>query len=63
MSEKTEPFEPIAYSIDDAVKVSSIGRSSLYSLIAQGKLEARKVGSRTVIPARSLKALILGEAA
>lgn len=53
--------EPLAYSIADACKVSSIGKTRLYSLIAEGRLEVRKIGKRTLIPAASLRALIEGE--
>lgn len=59
----TENFhEPLAYSVADACKVSSIGRTRLYQLIAEGRLEARKIGKRTLIPAASLRTLIAGEA-
>lgn len=54
-------LQPLAYSIADACKVSSIGKTRLYSLIAEGRLEARKIGKRTLIPAASLRALIEGE--
>ena len=54
--------EPLAYSIADACRVSSIGRTRLYQLISEGRLEARKLGRRTLIPASSLRALIEGEA-
>lgn len=57
------PLEPLAYSIADACRVSSIGRTRLYQLINEGRLEARKIGKRTLIPAASLRALIEGEAA
>lgn len=53
--------EPIAYSVADACRVSSLGRTRLYQLIGEGKLEVRKVGKRTLIPAASLRALIEGE--
>lgn len=55
--------EPLAYSIADAVRVSSIGRTRIFGLIKAGQLEARKVGRRTVIPAASLRALVGGGAA
>ena len=32
-----------------------------YQLIADGRLETRKIGKRTLIPAASLRALIEGE--
>lgn len=54
-------FQPLAYSVADACKVSSIGKTRLYALIAEGRLEARKIGKRTLITAASLRALIEGE--
>lgn len=54
--------QPLAYSVADACKVSSIGKTRLYALIAEGRLQSRKVGKRTLIPAASLRALIEGEA-
>ena len=48
----------IAYSIKEACRISSLGRTSLYALIAAGKLQSRKVGKRTLIPAESLQRLI-----
>lgn len=53
--------EPLAYSINEACRVSSLGRTRLYQLIGEGRLEARKIGKRTLIPAASLRALIAGE--
>lgn len=53
---------PLAYSVSEACKVSSIGRTTLYELINSGQLEARKIGKRTIITARSLRALIEGGA-
>ena len=53
--------EPLAYSVADACRVSSIGRTRLYELIGEGRLQARKIGKRTLIPAASLRALIEGE--
>lgn len=50
--------EPLAYSIKDASRVSSLSRSRLYQLITEQKLEIRKVGRRTLIPAESLRRLV-----
>ena len=57
----THTPEPLAYSISDACRVTSIGRTRLYALIAEGRLDVRKIGRRTLIPATSLRALIDGE--
>ena len=55
---KRQNVPVIAYSIKDACRVSSLGRTALYGLIAAGKLESRKVGKRRLIPAESLHRLI-----
>ncbi len=52
------PLQPLAYSVEEACRVSSIGKTNLYSLIKQQKLEIRKIGKRTIIPADSLHRLI-----
>ncbi|MEJ6010156.1 helix-turn-helix domain-containing protein [Novosphingobium aquae] len=52
--------EPLAYSVADAVRVSSLCKSQIYNLIREGRLESRKLGRRTLIPAASLRALIEG---
>lgn len=57
-----QPLEPLAYSIAEACHVSSLGRTRIYQLIGEGRLQTRKIGSRTIIPAASLRALIEGEA-
>ncbi len=48
----------LAYSIPEAAAAVSIGRSKIYALIAEGRLETRKIGKRTVIPATSLAKLL-----
>ncbi len=52
----------LAYSIKEAVAVTSISRSTLYLMIGDGTIETRKIGKRTLIPAASLQRLINGEA-
>ena len=61
---RTEKYDPpkIGYSIREACRASSIGRTTLYSHIAAGRLRAVRVGGRTIIPAAALHALISGEA-
>ncbi len=49
----------ITHTIADAVRVTGIGkRTTLYALIGTGKIEARKAGNRTLIPADSLRTYI-----
>ena len=56
-----EQGAPLAYSIKEVCRVSSLGRTRVYQLIAAGRLEARKLGRRTLIPADSLRALLEGD--
>jgi hypothetical protein len=44
-----------ALTVEDAVKASGLARSRLYVLLAEGKLEARKAGRRTLIMGDSLR--------
>ena len=48
----------LAYSIPEAASAISIGRSKLYELIAEGRIETCKISKRTVIPAASLHRLL-----
>ena len=54
----TSDNSKLAYSIAEAASAISIGRSKLYELIAEGRVETRKIGKRTVIPALSLHRLL-----
>jgi len=52
----------ISYSIREACRATSLGRTTIYNHIANNRLRAIRIGGRTVIPADSLHALIAGEA-
>jgi excisionase family DNA binding protein len=48
-----------AYTVEGAGRrLGGIGRTTVYELIAAGKLEAVKLGSRTLITAASIEALL-----
>ena len=51
------PLEPICVRIAVAVKLTGIGRSTLYELIAAGEIATVKVGRSTFIRYDSLKRL------
>lgn len=53
----------LAFSIREACEASSLGRTTIYAHIAAGRLEAKRIGGRTIIPAASLRRLISGEEA
>lgn len=61
---QTDKHDPprLAYSIKEACRASSLGRTTLYAHISANRLRAVRIGGRTVIPADSLRALICGEA-
>lgn len=52
------PVEPICLRIDDAARMISVGRTTLYQLIASGDVEAIKLGKSTRVTTASLHALI-----
>ncbi len=54
------PAEPIAVRVATAVKLTGIGRSTLYELIKSGEIETVKIGRSTLIPYRCLKKLVGG---
>jgi excisionase family DNA binding protein len=50
--------QPIGYSVKDACAVTSLGRTKIYSLINERKLEIVRIGSRTIIKADSIHRLM-----
>ncbi len=49
---------PHAMTIADAVKWSGLGRTTLYELASEGRLEMVKVGTRSLVLTASLERLI-----
>lgn len=52
------PTEPLTVRIKTAVRLTGIGRSTLYELIQSGELETVKIGRTTLIPYRCIKRLV-----
>lgn len=53
-----------AYSIKEAGEAAGgLGRSTIYSHIAAGRLKAKRIGGRTIITGNALREFIEGEAA
>lgn len=50
----------LLYDVEEAVEVTSIGRSRLYELMASGALESVKCGRRRLIPAEALERFVEG---
>jgi excisionase family DNA binding protein len=52
--------EPLSVGVNDATRLSGLGKSKLWELIASGELAVKRVGRRTLIDFQSLKRLVLG---
>jgi excisionase family DNA binding protein len=50
-------MEPVTISVSSAAKVLGLGRTSIYALLKNGKLDAIKVGRRTLLTTSSIKRL------
>lgn len=51
---------PLAISINDTAKVLGVGRSSIYGLMKEGRLESIKIGRRTLLTTASINRLTQG---
>lgn len=54
-------MEPLAFSINDTAKALSLGRTSIYAMIGDGRLEAFKLGRRRLVKAESVRRLIASQ--
>jgi excisionase family DNA binding protein len=54
-------MEKLAYSINDTAKALSLGRTSIYAMIADGRLVAFKLGRRRLVNAESVRRLIASQ--
>lgn len=50
-----EPSLPITVRVREACRLTGIGRSKIYELIASGEIESIKVGMITLIPTAGLR--------
>jgi excisionase family DNA binding protein len=53
-------LRPISVGIPEACRLTGIGRSKLYELIAAGEIDIVKIGAITLVPMSSLEQLIEG---
>jgi excisionase family DNA binding protein len=51
-------FEPSAFSIPEVMLKTGLGRDTVYRLVREGKLVARKVGKRTLVTSVDLQAFL-----
>lgn len=53
----------LSYTIREAISATGLGKTTPYKLIGDGRIRSVKVGTRTLVPASDLRALLLQTAA
>lgn len=53
-----DPALPFAATVHDAVRLSGLSRTTLYALLSEGKIDARKRGKTTLILMDSLRSYV-----
>lgn len=56
-------MEKLAYSIKETAAVLGVGRTSIYAMVGDGRLETFKVGRRTLIKVESIRRFVDGDGA
>ncbi len=56
--EQTKQSLPLAVSVNEACRITSIGRTKLYAMMSAGDLPYRKIGSRTIILMADIRKLL-----
>lgn len=59
----TAPSGPRAYRVQDFCRAFGISRSTVYNLMADGRLQTVRIAGRRLIPADAAEALLRGETA
>jgi excisionase family DNA binding protein len=54
-------MDTLAISVNGAAKALGVGRSSIYGLVKSGRLEAIKIGRRTLLTTASINRLAQAE--
>jgi excisionase family DNA binding protein len=49
---------PLLYSISDASTALGIGRTKIYEMLANGELSSVQIGTRRLVKAESMRALV-----
>jgi excisionase family DNA binding protein len=54
---QVSPYQRLAYSIDEACQMLSIGRTSLYEMAKRNEVRLIKIAGRTLVPLSELQRL------
>lgn len=52
------PPPPLAVTVNEAARMLSVSRTTIYELISAERIQARKLGSRTLIVVASMQRLL-----
>ncbi len=58
--DESSHLTPITITVPDALRLSGIGRTKLYELIAEGRLKSTLIGKRRLVVYSSLERLFAG---
>ena len=58
LARQSEQLEQLTYTVEQACAVSNLGRTRIYELLSEQKLESITIGRRRLIKAQSLKRLL-----
>ncbi len=56
-------IEPISVRVPEACRLTGIGRSKFYELVASGEIRVVKIGSMTLVPFEALRQFVLRRSA
>ena len=56
-------MEKLSYTVNEAMSATGLGKTTLYKLIGEGRINPIKIGARTLLRASDLRALLLQTAA
>ena len=59
--DRSDDMEPLAVSINDTAAMLGLGRTSIYAMIKDGRLEAFKLGRRTLVRMDSIRRLVAAQ--
>ena len=59
---RREPPKPVSTTVDDACRITGLGRIKIYELIAEEKLRTKTIGRRRLVMYASIESLIGGAA-
>jgi hypothetical protein len=58
MADDLAEAQPLVYGRADAQRIIQVGPTKFYELVKAGSLDARKIGSKTVVTAASIRRFV-----